>query len=373
VPPQRVPPRRPRHQAPDTTLPLFDEAPSGLPLPLRPEVSVPCSAAFDNQDWRFTVDWDGMRAMLVVGAGEESRLVDELGGDAGSSFPEILAAAAPLSGRTAVLDGVVAALDGDGRPDLAALCARLGPGLPSSAGQAAVYLATDLLHLDGAPLVAWPLDRRHQALAALLAPQARLQVPGWVSGHGRAFCEAAAERGLPAVLARLGDSPYHPAMASPERLRIALEERADAVVVGVVAAVPPSRQGRRPPIAALLLAEQVDGHLVDAGRVGAGLSQAMEGWLWSLADTLTVLRPAVSSDAGAGEPVLWLRPALVATVRHHGRDAAGRLRMPSVVALRQDRDPARCVRRAPVPPPAETPVAGGFRPTVLHTLPFDAG
>jgi bifunctional non-homologous end joining protein LigD len=333
---------------------------------------VACSAPFDNVDWRFTIDWDGMRAMLVVGTTGDSRLVDELGRDAGPEFPEILAAASALSGRAAVLDGVVAALDADGRPDLAALSTRLGPGLPATASPAAAYLATDLLHLDGALLTGWSLDRRHQALAALLAPQARLQVPGWVSGHGRAFCDAASERGLPAVLARRGDAPYRPGMASPERLRICLEERSDAVVVGVVATVPPSRRQRRPVIAALLLGEQLDGHLVDAGRVGAGWSSIWETWLWARVDALRVLRPPLSGDtAAAVEAVTWLRPALVATVRHHGRDAAGRLRMPSVVALRRDRDPAWCVRRSPVPPPSETPVAGGFRPTVLNTLPFD--
>jgi bifunctional non-homologous end joining protein LigD len=238
---------------------------------------------------------------------------------------------------------------------------------------AAAYLATDLLHLDGALLTGWSLDRRHQALAGLLAPQALLQVPGWVSGHGRAFCDAASERGLPAVLARRGDAPYRPGMASPERLRIPLEERSDAVVVAVVPTVPPSRRQRQPAVAALLLAEQLDGHLVDAGRVGAGWSPALETWLWTQVETLRVLRPPLSSDTAAADAVTWLRPALVATVRHHGRDAAGRLRMPSVVALRRDRDPAWCVRRSPVPPPSETPVAAGFRPTVLNTLPFDRG
>ena len=74
--------------------------------------------------------------------------------------------------------------------------------------------------------------------------------------------------------------------------------------------------------------------------------------------------------AAAGETVTWLRPGVVATVRHHGRDEAGRLRLPATVALRDDIDPAWCIRRPPVPPPAETPLPSGFRPTVLSTLPF---
>lgn len=353
---------------------MLEPAPAEFPPALTPEEWVPCATPFDNGEWRFSVDWDGMRGLLMVGTSGEARLVDERMRDAGARFPEILAAASSLSGRAAVLDGVVAVLDAEGRPDLPALCARLMPGSPPRAEPAAVYLATDLLHLDGVSLMSWPLDRRHQALAALLAPQARLQVPGWVSGHGRAFCEAAAERNLPAVLARRGDAPYRPAVASPDRLRIAVEERSDAVVVGVTVdayAVPRIRR-RTLQITALRLGEHVDGRMVGAGRAAAAWTPAVEAWLRSEVERLRVDATPIEPELSPDEKVIWLRPSVVATVRHHGRDSLGRLRMPSLVALRQDRDPAWCVRRAPVPPPAETPVQGAFRPTVLHTLPFDS-
>jgi hypothetical protein len=215
------------------TLPLFAGVVEGPPAAPAPEVAVPCEAAFDHEDWRFSVDWDGMRALLTVGPGGQPRLVDERLRDASELFPEIVAAAVAIADRPAVLDGVLAVLDAEGRPDLAALSLRMARSA-ASRDRPVVYLATDLLHLDGAPLTGWTLDRRQQALAALLAPQARLQAPGWVVGHGRAFCEAAAERGLPAVLARRGDAPYRPGVASPERLRIALEERSDAVVAAAM-------------------------------------------------------------------------------------------------------------------------------------------
>jgi bifunctional non-homologous end joining protein LigD len=337
---------------------------------------VPCEAAFDHEDWRFSVDWDGMRALLGVGPGGQPRLVDERLRDVSELFPEIAAAAVALADRPAVLDGVVAVLDPEGRPDLAALSLRVA-GSAAGRERPVVYLATDLLHLDGAPLTGWTLDRRQQALAALLAPQARLQAPGWVVGHGRAFCEAAAERGLPAVLARRGDAPYRPGVASPERLRIALEERSDAVVAAAMRTpvAHPRRRHAAPGglVSALLLAEQVDGRLVESGRVAADWPAEIAAWLGSRLDELAMATGLWPVDVTGGERLSWLRPDLCATVRHHGRDGGGRFRLPSVVALRSDRDPAWCIRRTPVPPPLETPVHGGFRPTVLHTLPFDAG
>lgn len=338
---------------------------------------MPCSDPFDAPGWRFTVDWEGMRAVLTTGAGGEVRLQDERLRDVSDRFPEVVAAAASLGRRTAVLDGTVAVVDRAGHPDLRAMAARLhaGPGRPGPGG--VVYLATDLLQLDASPVAAWPLDRRQEALAILVPPHPRLQVPGWVEGHGRAFCDAAAEHGLTAVLARRGAAPYRAGMASPDRLRIALTDQVDAVVAGVVwaEAAELRRSGRpRPRIAtALLLAEWESGRLVAAGRAGAGLDADAQAWLRARVEELAVAEPPCPTDHDAVEPVTWLRPGVVATVVHHGRDEAGRLRLPGLLAVRDDRDPAWCIRRPPVAPPEDVPLGAGpgFRPTVLHTLPLD--
>ena len=369
------PRRRPRRGADDATLQLLAPPPLAPPARIAPEVSVPCAAAFDAPGWRFTVDWEGMRVILATGPDGEVRLQDERLRDVTGLFPEVVAAAAALGRRTAVLDGIVAVVDGGGHPDLPALLARLHAGPRRPPRGAVVYLAADLLHLDSTAVAAWPLDRRHQAMAILVPPHPRLQVPGWVEGHGRAFCDAAAGHGLGAVLARRGGAPYRAGMASPDRLRIALADRADAVVAGVVWAGPgPGRAGRRV-ATALLLVEWHDGRPVDAGRAGAQLDAEVQTWLAAQVGELAVPSPPCSFGLDPGEAVTWLRPGVVATVVHHGRDDAGRLRLPGLVGLRDDRDPAWCIRRAPVTPPEDTPLATGpgFRPTVLHTLPLGDG
>lgn len=364
-----------RHVQPDgpsadaLSLPLPIEA-AGPVRRLEPEESVACAAPFDGDDWRFGVDWDGMRVILTTTVHGEVRIHDERLRDVTHLLTEIAAAAVTATGRReAVFDGVVARLDREGCPDLAALFEALAEQ-PAQAGTPAglVFLAVDLLHLDAASLLAWPFDRRRSALREALSPTPHIQLPELVEGQGRAVAEAAAARGLSAVLARHSAAPYRPGVASPQRLRISLGHRTDAVVVGAV-----MTPGRRGEVAALLLAEWEEGRLVDAGRAAVAADSPLQRWLAQRVNALRTTAPSVDSVAAAeaGTGLTWLQPWLVATVRHHGRGSDGRLRLPVPVAVREDRALRWCIRREPVPPPALTVHARPeFRPTVITRLPL---
>jgi bifunctional non-homologous end joining protein LigD len=343
------------------TLPIALPAPSALPGRVRPERAMPCQAPFDSPEWRFSVDWDGVRALLFATAGGAIRLQGERLQDLTPLVPEVAAVANALPERTAVLDGVLAVLDPEGRPDLAALSQRLC-GAPRVAP--AVFLATDLLHLDAVPTTAWTFDRRLETLRGIVAADSHLQVPDWVRGDGHAFFEAAEERGLSAVLARRAEARYHPGVASPDRLHIAIEERADAVVLGVE----PGEGGH----VRLHIGEYVEGRLVPCGRAEANWAEPVSLWLQRRVAELQVAEPALDAGAPlpADRPVTWLRPHLTLTVRHGGRAAGGMLRFAVAVALREDLEPKSCVRRGSVPPPHDLPRPAGWRPTVLSTLPF---
>ncbi|HXA27361.1 MAG TPA: hypothetical protein VN193_01320 [Candidatus Angelobacter sp.] len=344
----------------DPTLPIALPAPSALPGRIRPERAVPCSAPFDSPEWRYSVDWDGVRALLFA-TPDGVRLQGERLQDLTPMVPEIAAVAHALPERTAVLDGVLAVLDPEGRPDLAALAHRLAGG-PRVAP--AVFLATDLLHLKGAPITGWSFDRRLESLRSVVAADSHLQVPDWVRGDGHAFYEAAEERALSAVLARRAEARYHPGIASPDRLRIAIEERADAVVTG--AELDDDGHAR------LHVGEYLEGRLVPSGCVEATWAEPVPSWLLRRVDELRVAEPPYDGHAPVptDHPVTWLRPQLTVTVRHGGRAGDGTLRFPVAVALREDLEPAACVRRNPAPPPHDMPRPSGWRPTVLSTLPF---
>ena len=346
-----------RRLAPDLQpgLPIFVPA-AGIPGRVTIEASTPCSAPFDGDDWLFSVDWEGSRCLLVADADGSIRLQGE-NAPLGHRYPEIVAAASFFGGRTAILDGTICMLDGQGRPDLAALFRR---AVSRQAGPSAVYLVTDVLHLDGESMTERPLLARMATLGDLVPAESRIQLPDHVIGHGRALAAAASERGLAAMLARRQDACYLGGMASPDRLRIPLSMRRNAVVVGWRA----SASGVR-----VVLGDWALGRL---GLVGTAVVDDPAARRW-LAATAEPTADAVDEADAVGPGVTWARPRLVATVdpapRGHGGDVLPEWRL---VALRDDVDQTWCVRRPPVDPPqasAHQPLRP-FSPTVLSPLPM---
>lgn len=176
--------RRTRPAVEDAALPLSLPIPPALPGRVLPEFSVPCVGAFDDPDFRFSIDWDGTRTLLFASPGV-IRLQSETLADVSDRYPEIVAAAQPLANRAAVLDGVVAVLDPSGCPDLVALGERMALGATTQQRLPAVYLAIDLLHLDGRGTIGLALDRRLELLRGLALPDpgSRCRTGSWVRGR----------------------------------------------------------------------------------------------------------------------------------------------------------------------------------------------
>ena len=330
--------------------------PGHIPL----EAAVPCSDPFDDHDWLFSIDWDGARALLYLDPDSPTRIQGETLVELGRRFPDVVETVVAPDGRAAVLDGVIAVLDVQGRPDLAALGRRLAAGPSLAAELPAVYLAFDVLHLDGRPVTGWALERRVEALSAFAGSGDVLQVPDHVRGRGSALAAAASARSLPALLARRARAPYRPGLASPDRLRIPLVEQTTCVIAGIVE--------RRLGAPRLILGEQVAGRLVFAGQVEGPHDKLVSRWLAQQVATLTV--GAAMLDGVQPFDATWLRPALTATVRHQGRGTGGALLRPTLLAVRDDIEPRWCVRRPPVAAPAEAATGFGFAPTLIVPLPL---
>jgi bifunctional non-homologous end joining protein LigD len=330
--------------------------PGHIPL----EASVPCAEPFDDLDWRFSIDWDGARTLLFLDPVGPVRLQGETPTDLARRFPDVSETVVVPEGRSAVLDGVIAVLDAQGRPDLAALGRRLAAGPALALDLPAVYLAFDVLHLDGRPTIGWELDRRIDALSAFAGRGDVLQVPDHVRGRGCALAAAATARDLPALIARRGSAPYRPGVGSPDRLRIPLADQTTCVIAGIVE--------RRRGAPRLILGEHVAGRLVFAGQVDGPDDQMIAHWLADRAGALGV-RAAILEGVQPLDAT-WLRPALTATVRHQGRGSSGALLHPTLIAVRDDVEPRWCLRRPAVAPPASEPDGKGFAPTLLVPLPL---
>lgn len=342
-------------------MPPSESAPSWI----SPERATPCAEPFDDEGWRFSVDWDGARTLLTVDRDGGVRLQAENSLDVTARFPELRFAADHVRRLPVVLDGAVVTLDGQGRPDLEGLGLRVALGDRGAAQRPVVFLATDLLLAGGESTLSRPLADRLDLLGRLVGHRGVVQAPDTVGGRGAGLAEAAGQRGLTAVLARRTTAPYRPGVASPDRLRIALRPRTTCLVAGI-------EEGAERPY--LVLAEHASGRVAYSGRVKGPRHEAVERWLANQVAVLATMDPAIAatplrSFSSAGDRV-WLREGICATVSHEGRLGDGTLREPALIALRDDVDARWCIRRDPVAPP--TAATRSFAPTVLLPLPIES-
>ncbi|HEY8425270.1 MAG TPA: hypothetical protein VIK73_04555 [Limnochordales bacterium] len=312
--------------------------PTGMPDVVRPMLAELAPSPFDSPRHLFEPKWDGLRAIAFVTPDDawlQSRRVRRWR----RTFPEVIQALRKLAGgRPVVLDGELIVPDPSGRPDFEAALARSRMGEQAAhlaaSQRPAVYVAFDLLYLDGEDLRASPLrDRRErlQAWAAGWPPQATVILCPATVGSGRALFESALRLGFEGAVAKDLDSPYLEGRRSRHWLKLKPYKEEAMWVVGYVPAEPGG-------IRALAVASPPDRL---TGLVGTGLSSAEQRRLRASLDPLARSSPppglALPSPAARlpreAAGIVWTPPVRQVRVRYLERTSAGWLRHASVVSL----------------------------------------
>ncbi len=287
-----------------------------------------------------------MRALLYVADGA-LRIESRSQRDVTRDYPELAPLTDALSGRRALLDGEIVALDDDGRPSFQRLQGRFSLGDAArrdrlAAESPVTLMIFDLLWLDGEKLLDKPLEERRAALEGLRLESERWRTP-------RAFDAAApliAETkrlGMEGVIGKRRDSPYQPGRRSPNWIKVKNLIRQEVVIAGWV----PGAGRRQDRIGALVIGvHDDDGGLRYVGRVGTGFDDAE---LERLAGLLEPRRRDSSPFAGAQPPraTVFAEPDLVAEIAATEWTSAGTLRHPSYKGLREDKPAAEVVRETP--------------------------
>jgi bifunctional non-homologous end joining protein LigD len=281
-----------------------------------------------GDDWLLERKLDGVRCLAFVRKGEvDLRSRNGLV----RSFPAVADALAPLG--DAIVDGEVVAVGADGEP--------LGFQALQRHGGVALW-AFDLLWLGAEDLRERPLDERRAALAGAVRPSPALQVSQLVPGPSRAAYGRACAAGWEGLIAKRPDGRYRAGRSRDWlKLKCVLEQE---VVIGGFTEPRRSRVG----LGALLVGYHEDGALRYGGKVGTGFDT----------ETLRALRARLAGievdDPPFDEPVKprpagthWVRPELVAQVGFAEWTAAGRLRQPRFLGLREDKPAAEVVRERP--------------------------
>jgi bifunctional non-homologous end joining protein LigD len=331
----------------------FSDRKSYRPMLATLAADVPAGAG-----WLFEVKWDGYRAITTMRGGEadlRSRNDNALN----DRFPTVVRALErALRTPDCVLDGEVVAIGADGRATFSAM-------QQGKEGTTYVFVAFDVLEVEGEPLVGLPLTERRARLAGLIdARRGGVQISE-VFDDGDALYRAAVEQEFEGIIAKRSDSVYEPGRRSRNWLKIKTHGRQEFVIAGYT-----KGQGRRAGrFGSLVLGVWEDGRLRYVGNVGTGFNDEEIEKL--LAKLRPLERPTSPFDEVPKMPkvrkgdVVWVEPELVCEVEFVEWTHDGRLRAPSYQGLREDKRSEEVHRERP---PIEPELKRGKRVLKLSNL-----
>ncbi len=288
----------------------------------------------DGQQWLFEPKLDGERC-LVFKRGDSVRLFSRNRKLLNDTYPELVDAFADQESGDFVVDTEIVAFAG-GRSSFARLQERMQVADVERArgSKVAVYCYVfDLLHLDGHDVTAVPLAERKKLLTQVVDFRGPLRRTDHRYEDGRRYYARACEAGWEGALAKDATSAYAQGR-SRTWLKIKCVHHEELLIGGFT-----EPTGHRHAFGALLVGYYDGDDLVYAGKVGTGFTE----------DTLATLGAELDQREQPHSPFRgdvrerrahWVRPELVAQIEFTEWTGDGKLRHPSYLGLRRDKDPA---------------------------------
>lgn len=301
----------------------------------QPTLATLVHAPFDDANWLFEPKLDGERC-LVFKRGTDVRLLSRNRTPLGRTYPEIVRAVREQVPHDCVLDGEIVAFDGR-KTSFARLQQRMQHDSTGNESVPVHYYLFDVLHLDGYELTALALRERKKALSALVTAGDPLHLVPYENTRGTDYYQRACAAGQEGALAKDATSAYANGR-SRTWLKFKCVANQELVIGGYT-----EPTGSRPALGALLVGYYDHGQLVYAGKVGTGFDDRM---LRQLHGQLSELAREESPFAGKvpERGPHWVAPRLVAEIAFTEWTQDGRLRHPSFVGLRSDKEATEVTR-----------------------------
>ena len=304
-----------------------------MPLEIRPMMAQSSAQPFHDPDWIFEMKWDGYRALATIDSGNVN-LWSCNGLRLDSKYPLIVQALEDLKLKSAILDGEIVALDAEGIPRFGLL-----QRFQRDRSGTLMYLVFDLLYLNGEDLMDLPLVRRRELLNKLLPKEGSIRFSDAIEARGIEFFRAARERGLEGIIAKRKGSRYLPGSRSENWLKIKARMQQEAVIGGIT-----EPSGGRHYFGALMLGVYDKCRLQYVGHTGTGFSDALLKDLFGKLTPYFTDRCPFTPKPKANAPVKWVEPRFVCEVAFQEWTSDGKMRAPSFLGLRDDKDPKEVVR-----------------------------
>ncbi|HEX9933092.1 MAG TPA: DNA ligase D [Allosphingosinicella sp.] len=303
-----------------------------MPTFVPPMLPTLVDAPPEGEEWLHELKYDGFRTQIAIGAGGEARAFTRAGHDWTDRYRPLVAAAAALGADEALVDGEVIVQDEQGRSDFGALQAAI-----ARTPERLVFMAFDLIRLDGRDLRAAPVEERRARLQALIGandPAFPIQFSAHVDGGGGDFFHAVDAMGLEGIVSKRKGSRYRSGHAR-SWLKAKTFGEGEFVVVAV-------ERGDKAPVA--ILAREGEAGLELAGPAMVTLADPERERFWSTIETLKTDRPAVEMEKRRQGS--FVEPRLRVRARHlRGEET---LRHATVLAIVEARDAAAASPR-PIP------------------------
>lgn len=280
---------------------------------------------------------DGVRVIAIVDA-PGVVITNRKGGEVTSHYPELAGMVQALAPHATVLDGEVVTFDAKGRTSFQRLQRRMHVVDPSSrlmADTPVVFVAFDVLWLDGELLVDRPQAERRQVLDGLSLGGPHWQTAPVLDATPEELLEACRHAGLEGFMAKRRDAPYLPGRRTSSWWKVKCGRRREFVVGGWST----GQGSRQDSIGSLALGvydtdDEDTQRLFYVGQAGSGLNEEMIRQLRGL--FARIGRPTPPFVNKPPLKLHFVRPMLVVEVAYNEVTEGGTLRQPSIKGLRTD-------------------------------------
>lgn len=294
------------------------------PMPSRwsPQLATPVDAVPRGKGWLCEIKYDGYRTLAFIDRGTV-RLITRNGHDWTERYGALAKAFAKLPCTSAIIDGEVTVQDPRGLTSLNLL----EQALSERQTHALTYFAFDLCYLDGHDLSHAKLVDRRAALLGLLNPtidvRSPIQFSDHIEGEADSIFARASRMGLEGIVCKRADSIYVQ-RRSEAWVKVKRVDIATFTVIGFLANAPKC-------VTSLILAEERDGELAYACRVGSGISESQGRALYGQLSEAERDKPVITTPKTPGAH--WVEPNWTAEIGYRSRSSQNAPRAPVLMSL----------------------------------------